>query len=232
VSTGADAASAPAFTCPLCAGHDARAIDCDARRYFRCGHCALVSLEPSLRPSPERERAEYDRHRNDPADTRYRAFLARTFDAVRARIAPPAHGLDFGCGPGPALVAMAREAGYVMDAYDPFYAPDPAVFAQRYDFITATEVVEHLFAPRVELDRLWSMLRPGGVLVMQTQRVLDDARFRTWNYRRDPTHVVFFADTTFGWLARRWGARVALPHRDVAVLTRPHADDRHEEEDR
>lgn len=206
--------------CPLCAGQDSRPIDCDGRLYFRCGECALVFLDPALRLGAAAERAEYERHDNDPSDARYRAFLSRAFDEVSSRFAPPARGLDFGCGPGPALVAMAREAGFEMDAYDPFYAPDAAVFTRRYDFITCTEVVEHLFSPRTELDRLWGLLNPGGALVIQTQRVLDDARFRAWNYRRDPTHVVFFADATFAWLARRWDACLALPRRDVAVLKR------------
>lgn len=218
--------------CPLCAGVDGRPIACDGRLYFRCAGCGLVFLDASLRPSPDRERAEYDRHENDPADPRYRAFLSRSLDEVRMRVPPPAHGLDFGCGPGPALVAMAREAGYAMDAYDPFYAPDMRVFERSYDFITCTEVVEHLFAPRVELDRLWSLLAPGGVLVVQSARVLDDERFRSWHYRRDPTHVVFFADETFGWLASRWGARLCLPRRDVAVLLKPDAHERVQGEDR
>lgn len=212
------APSVPA--CPLCAGQDSRPIDCDGRLYFRCDECALVHLSPALRLPSDAERAEYDLHRNDPQDALYRRFLERSLGEVRSRFAPPARGLDFGCGPGPALVAMAREAGYRVDAYDPFYADEPTVFSRRYDFITCTEVVEHLFSPRTELDRLWGLLNPGGALVIQTQRVLDDARFRAWNYRRDPTHVVFFADATFAWLARRWDACLALPHRDVAVLRR------------
>lgn len=178
----------------------------------------MVFLDPALRLAPDAERSCYDQHENDPADPRYRAFLSRSFDAVKHRFEPPAHGLDFGCGPGPALVAMAREAGFHMDAYDPFYAPDASVFKRRYDFITCTEVAEHLFSPLDELERLWGMLNPGGALVIQTGRVLDDTRFRAWHYRRDPTHVVFFADASFAWLAQRWNARLTLPHADVAVL--------------
>lgn len=180
----------------------------------------MVYLDPRLRPAAATERAEYELHRNDPQDAGYRAFLSRTLDEVRARFRPPARGLDFGCGPGPALVAMAREAGFTMDAYDPLFAPDAAVFSRRYDFITCTEVAEHLFEPRAELDRLWSLLAPGGALVIQTGRVLDDTRFAHWNYRRDPTHVVFFSDSSFGWLAARWGAQLSLPRSDVAVLAR------------
>lgn len=204
--------------CPLCAATDSRPIDCDGRLYFRCGQCAMVFLDPALRLGPEAEHSYYDLHDNDPADPRYRAFLSRTLAQVTQRFEPPARGLDFGCGPGPALTAMAGEAGFPMDAYDAFYRDDRAVFTRRYDFITCTEVAEHLFSPRAELDRLWGMLAHGGALIIQTQRVLNDTRFRAWNYRRDPTHVVFFSDSSFAWLARRWNARLTLPHADVAVL--------------
>lgn len=214
-------AASPA--CPLCAGVDGRPIACDGRLYFRCPECALVYLHPEQRIALADEKAQYALHENDPADGRYRAFLSRSLDEVCERVQLPARGLDFGCGPGPALVTMAREAGYAMDAYDPIYAPDACVFDRRYDFITCTEVAEHLFAPGVELDRLWSLLEPGGVLVVQSARVLDDERFRSWHYRRDLTHVVFFADETFAWLASRWGAQLCLPRRDVAVLVRPGA---------
>jgi hypothetical protein len=54
---------------------------------------------------------------------------------------------------------MLSEKGHEMDNYDPFYAPDTACFDSSYDFITATEVVEHLSAPGEELQRLWGLLR-------------------------------------------------------------------------
>lgn len=206
--------------CPLCGGLAGHMLDCGDRGYRRCHGCGLVFLDPALRLDADGERAEYDLHCNDPADPGYRDFLARSLGEVLTRIPPPASGLDFGCGPGPALVEMAREAGYTMDAYDKFYAHDLAVFGRCYDFITCTEVVEHLASPCSELDRLWNLLRPGGVFVIQTGRVLDDTRFVAWNYRRDPTHIVFFADASFAWLAARWGAGLTLPHRDVAVLVK------------
>jgi len=75
--------------------------------------------------------------------------------------------------------------------------------------------------PRAVLDTLWGCLKPGGVLVLQTQRVLGDDRFKTWRYRHDPTHIVFFAEASFRALAARWQAEVEFPHADVAVFTKP-----------
>ena len=108
-----------------------------------------------------------------------------------------------------------------MAGYDKFYADQPELLTRRYDFITSTEVIEHLAAPRAVLDGLWACLNPGGVLVLQTQRVLGDERFKSWRYRHDPTHIVFFAEASFRALAARWQADLCFPHTDVAVFTKP-----------
>ena len=70
-----------------------------------------------------------------------------------------------------------------------------------------------LTTPRAVLDTLWGCLKPGGVLVLQTQRVLGDERFKTWRYRHDPTHIVFFAEASFQVLAAR-GPQVLMSTRD------------------
>ncbi|MGL5481372.1 MAG: class I SAM-dependent methyltransferase, partial [Aeromonas veronii] len=140
------------------------------------------------------------------------------FGEVLSRVPTPASGLDFGCGPGPALVAMGREAGYQMAGYDKFYADFPELLTRQYDFITSTEVIEHIAEPRTVLAQLWDCLKPGGLLVLQTQRVLSDERFKNWRYRHDPTHIVFFAEASFQVLAANWQAELEFPHADVAVL--------------
>jgi len=103
---------------------------------------------------------------------------------------------------------------------DRHWWPWLAPLQQTYDFITSTEVVEHLADPLSVLDRLWSLLRPEGLLVLQTKRVLDDERFRLWHYPADPTHITFFAEASFIWLARRWQAEVRFPHADVVTFQR------------
>ncbi|GAA0783880.1 class I SAM-dependent methyltransferase [Marinobacterium sediminicola] len=204
--------------CPLCGGESLRPILCKERLYHRCERCELIHLEPSQRLSEADEKAVYDDHENEIDDPGYRRFLSRTFDEVLKRKPAPARGLDFGCGPGPALVAMAQEAGYRMAQYDKYFHPDEAALTGQYDFITSTEVVEHLSEPLPILDRLWSLLAPGGLLVLQTKRVLDDERFRSWHYRNDPTHITFFAEASFNWLGERWSSNPKYPHADVVCF--------------
>jgi len=180
-----------------------------------------VFVPPRFHLSAEAERAEYDRHENAEDDPGYRRFLGRLVAPLTARVPPPAAGLDFGCGPGPALAAMLREAGYRMAVYDPFYAPDPSVLVPGWDFITATEVVEHLRRPGEELQRLVGLLRPGGWLGIMTKLVLDRERFATWHYIRDPTHIGFFSRATFAWWAEAEGLEPVFAADDVILLRRP-----------
>ncbi|WCH23905.1 class I SAM-dependent methyltransferase [Aeromonas salmonicida] len=207
--------------CPLCGAVDSYALPVAGKYYHRCRSCELVWLDGADHLGPSAEKAVYDGHDNQVDDPRYRHFLMRAFGEVLSRVPPPASGLDFGCGPGPALIAMGREAGYQMAGYDKFYADLPDLLTRQYDFITSTEVIEHIADPRAALDVLWGCLKPGGILVLQTQRVLDDDRFKTWRYRHDPTHIVFFAEASFRALAIRWQADVLFPHGDVVVFTKP-----------
>ena len=91
--------------------------------------------------------------------------------------------------------------------YDPYYASDVSVLSTQYDFITLSEVVEHLAAPGMELDRLWSCLSPGGWLGIMTKRVRDPQAFQTWHYITDPTHVSYFSEATFRWLTAKWSTQ-------------------------
>lgn len=207
------------LTCPLCASAETTHFHRDTRRdYYRCTDCRLVFVPSAQRLAPEAEKAVYDQHRNSPDDIGYRQFLSRLYTPLCERLAPGACGLDFGAGPGPTLSVMFEEAGHPMAIYDPFYAPDPAVLERHYDFVTATEVAEHLFEPGPELERLASLLRPAGWLGLMTKRVTTLQAFTRWHYILDPTHVVFFSDATFEWLAHHLDMRLELPASDVALL--------------
>lgn len=207
------------FKCSLCGNSEAIFFHHDRlREYWRCQICRLVFVPPSYFLSAADEKAEYDRHQNNPNDPGYRKFLSRLFEPMNTHLPPESTGLDFGSGPGPTLSLMFTEAGHKTQIYDPFYAPDSSVFEQRYDFITATEVVEHLHAPADELNRLWNCLKPGGQLGIMTKLVLNQNAFARWHYIRDLTHVCFFSRETFKWLAAHWNTECVFPGNDVILL--------------
>lgn len=170
--------------------------------------------------SDQDEKSIYDTHENSAEDLGYRRFLDRLFLPLSQCLLPQSCGLDFGSGPGPTLSVMFEEAGHSMKLYDLFYAPDTRVLQQQYDFISASEVVEHLHHPRRELERLWSCLKPNGVLGIMTKRVIDQAAFSHWHYKSDLTHVCFFSIETFEWLANHWQAALTISGNDVVLLTK------------
>jgi len=211
-----------AIACCVCRAPRVRFfLSVQARHYWRCDTCMATFLEPAQRPSREEEHAHYLHHENDAVDPAYRRFLWKVVAPLLSRLPAGAEGLDYGCGPGPALAAMLREAGHPVRLYDPFFAPDPSAFDRTYDFITCTETAEHFHAPADELDRLGSMLRPGGLVAIMTSFQPGDDQFTRWHYRRDPTHVVFYGEATFRHLAQQRGWRCEVPARDIAFLHVP-----------
>jgi len=207
------------ISCPLCETHDVERFYRDSDRdYLLCNECALVFVPPVQFLSMDAEREHYGHHNNDPRDARYRKFLSRLADPMMRYLAIGSQGLDFGCGPGPTLSLMLAEQGYPTAIYDPAFQPCREVWAKRYDFITASEVVEHLHRPRFELERLWSRLNNGGVLGIMTKRRFEVQSFADWHYKSDPTHVIFFSDDTFRWIARWLGAEPMFVGPDVVLL--------------
>ncbi|MHB8846363.1 MAG: class I SAM-dependent methyltransferase [Nitrospirota bacterium] len=212
--------------CPLCGSGDAREYSRDKRRqYLRCRICGLVFVPALHHCSPADEKKRYDLHRNAPGDEGYRTFLRRMADPLVKRLAPGSEGLDFGSGPQPLLASLFREAGYSTAIYDHFYEPVPAVLERQYDFITATEVVEHLRDPMAELDRLWNCLRQGGWLGIMTRPVAQREAFPAWHYKNDLTHIRFFSPETFRWLADKWAADLEFLENDIVLFRKRSSND-------
>lgn len=189
--------------------------------YWRCSYCEATLMEPAHWPAPAQEQAVYDLHDNNPDDPGYRRFLSKMTQPLLRQLPAGARGLDFGCGPGPALSRMLEKAGLSVALYDPLYYPDRSVFETTYDFITCTEVVEHLHDPNGTFVQLNQWLKPGGLLGVMTCFQTDDAKFANWHYRRDPTHVVFYREQTMRWIARELGWAIEVPVKDVVLFKKP-----------
>lgn len=205
--------------CPLCCHDSVQEYVQDRRRpYFECGNCGLVFVPEAFHLDADQEKAEYDFHQNVSGDEGYRQFLSRAYEPVVKRVPLSAKGLDFGCGPGPVLADMFVEAGYQMQVYDPFYAPDSSVLNQQYDFITCTEVIEHVSQPHDVFPLLITLLADDGVLVVMTKRVRDRAAFANWHYKNDRTHICFYSEQTFRWVAETYDLFVDFIGADVVLF--------------
>lgn len=207
------------ITCPLCLGARNSIFFHDKRRdYRRCDDCLLVFVPSGQHLSLADEKAIYDLHENDPNDIDYRQFLSRLSIPLTERLDNNTCGIDYGCGPGPALAAMLNEQGFNMEVFDPIYANQTNLLNRQYDFITCTEVVEHFRNPHAEFERLFAMLSRNGWLGIMTKQVIDTQGFATWHYKNDPTHISFFSKQTFQWLAEKYQCRVEFLHKDVVIF--------------
>ncbi len=190
----------------------------ESRDYWRCLHCEVTFLDPAQLPDGSVAEQQYRLHRNEVEDAGYRRFLGRVADPLLARLEPDQSGLDYGCGPGPALASILSEAGHQMSIYDPLFFDNPEVLKRRYDFVTCTEVAEHFHHPFDEFALLDRLLKPGGLLAVMTMFQTDDAAFAKWHYRRDPTHVVFYREASFQAIAAQHNWHCEIPCANVVLL--------------
>ena len=196
----------------------------DGLNYLRCCKCQATLVSAAQLPSDQTQLQKYQQHENDPLDARYREFLNRLAAPLLAELPANQVGLDFGCGPGPALADMLSQAGHSMRLYDPFFFPDATVLDQQFDFVTCTEVAEHFHQPHAEFKRMVALLKPGGLLALMTSFQHDDSRFADWHYRRDPTHVTFYKQETFDFIAAEFGLICEIPCKNVAFLRKKQVD--------
>jgi len=215
------------MACPVCGRRESRRPAAPpwalvrGLSYLRCPACSYIYRDRAGLPTPEDEAARYLRHRNDPSEPGYRAYLEAFIEkAVLPFAAPGSRVLDFGSGPVPALAGLLGEHGYRTAVYDPFFAPDRGARAGPFNLVAVHEVAEHLARPHFEFARLYRSLAPGGFISVRTRYAPEDSReFARWWYREDPTHVGFFGSRVFEALADRLGMAKALDDGvELAVL--------------
>jgi hypothetical protein len=213
------------MNCPLCSSRQTNLLlrkkdsHGDALDYHSCVNCHLTFLDPHQRLVPSEENKRYDLHENIPHDLRYVRFLNRLLTPLLPFLAKGARGLDFGCGPGPTVSHVLGQKGFQVADYDPIYFPNESLLAVQYDFITATEVVEHLRRPMESfhlLDRL--LKRESSSLGIMTQMLKPEINFESWWYHAEDTHFCFYRKETFEYIGKQMGWRAYYPVPNVAIF--------------
>ncbi|HIC43897.1 MAG TPA: class I SAM-dependent methyltransferase [Sulfurimonas sp.] len=205
--------------CPLCKCKEHSVYIQHQRSEYRlCSKCSLVFVIESQRLDENDEKSRYDLHVNSPDDEHYRKYLSKVYEPVRDRVKEGSFGLDFGSGPGPTLSKMFEEGGFKMNIYDHFYAKDEKVLHEGYDFITSSEVVEHLYEPKEVLDALWAIINKEGILCLLTQPYPSKENFSSWYYKNDPTHVCFFSKESMEFLANKWMSNLEIVGKDIFIF--------------
>jgi SAM-dependent methyltransferase len=185
-----------ALTCPACSGPmHRRALPLDRAVIALCVECGHgVNVRSARRVGPtdyasaSNGRGEYERVYLAARQAGYRAGLRELGDGRGRSL------LDFGCNYGHFL-QLARREGWAVRGFEPGSSlreaalPDVrsaiagsfelAAEEGPYDAITMWDVLEHLDEPALHLDRLRSLLRPDGVLLVRVPDARVFAALRT-----------------------------------------------------
>lgn len=188
------------------------------RNFLQCTNCKLVFVPSDFHLTLPQQRDRYLEHNNDPMDSEYRAFLSRLRGPLLPLLKEGDVGLDFGCGPGPALAQMLRESGYKVDLYDPLFQDNKSVLEKNYDFVTCTETIEHFSNPAFDFALLDSVVKDGGVLGVMTSILYEEVIFEDWHYKLDPTHVSFYTPLTMEWLSNKFNWVIKSTHKNVYLF--------------
>lgn len=146
----------------------------------------------------------------------YASFVKRFLKKKLPRL------LDFGCGHGVTVLQLRQRDNFDIIGLDPF-SPTPSPFilrqslfashlpGQEFDGIFSIETLEHIPNFLDIFTEFHRLLKPGGVLLVQTRR-LEDPDYhkegKEWFYLEDPrTHVTIYSQTAMRTIARRTGWR-------------------------
>jgi len=150
-------------------------------------------------------------------------------DRVMKFIPEPGSWLDIGCGPG-FLLSQAKERGWQCMGLDssPF-APqfarerfglenvhtglieDVDFKGQTFDVISMQHVIEHLYEPLPTMRDILKLLKPGGILYLETPDICSGSALRDgadWLHIKLPEHVLYFSQSTLERLLRELNCEV------------------------
>jgi len=182
------------IACPVCCSKDAAEYYNDAAvRLVRCGECGLKYQNPM--PSLDALNAlyasqEYYDGQYFPAQFAERkAMFSHRLSELENLLGGPGRVLEIGCGRGQFLEA-ALERGWQASGQEfaestieilkgtvpqaelahgvfPEECPYPT---EAFDLIHLNHVLEHFFDPLAALRRIWTLLKPEGILYCEVPR--------------------------------------------------------------
>ncbi|HQV32719.1 MAG TPA: class I SAM-dependent methyltransferase [Calditrichia bacterium] len=207
------------LVCPLCHTKNSRYYNQDEHReYLHCQTCELVFVPRVYHLPPDQEKKGYELEKGARMRNRYSRQLKLLVGELSHRLPRGARGLDFGSGPSPELPAVLADLGYVMEVFDPYYAPNRKALGGSYDFLTCSGVVEYFHDPYEEWKRLFKILRPGGLLGLVMDMGKHNGNRLTNAMTDDAGKVGFYSDATLRWLAERYQLDVKYSKEGVVLL--------------
>ena len=190
--------------CPLCNSTSTLFCEKTKHLFYKCNTCHGIFRPKHTFLTAEEEKTHSEKHNNDVFDERYQNFVSPIVNAVLQDFSSEAKGLDFGSGTGPVIAKMLTDKGYQVQNYDLFFANEPSLLNQKYDYISCCEVMEHFHQPYKEFELLKSLLLPKGKLYCKTEVFNNQKPFENWYYKDDFTHVFIYQHKTLEWIKTKF----------------------------
>jgi SAM-dependent methyltransferase len=209
-------------SCPLCQTPTMVMLSTrsEEKTFFQCQKCEFIFLDHNLRLTKDKENARYLEHDNNSTDEHYQNFVQPLVGLITQMTSSDMLGLDFGCGRDSSVFYLLDGLNYKVDRYDPYFFPEYIMSDEKYDFIVACEVVEHLFDPVAEFKKIKRWLKPGGYFFIQTH-FWEGQDIYKWYYAKDPTHVSIFNSESLKQMCASVGfCHSKMISRRIAVLTK------------
>ena len=194
--------------CPLCFSESTDELNKEIfkRKFIKCDHCWLIFIKRCQLPNEFSEKERYSHHHNESSNSGYLNFLNQILHPSLDHLKKEMKILDFGCGPNPVLASVLKSKGFDCNLYDPFYYPEKPTIT--YDYIFTTECVEHFHNPGLEFEFINSLLYQGAYLAIMTEMWTNIDSISEWYYARDFTHVAFYHQKTFKFLASSYDMKI------------------------
>ncbi len=186
--------------------------------YYFCSDCEFIFKTRELVLDETAEKKRYMQHNNSIEDERYLDYFKKFLDEIVPHINGTI-GLDYGSGCANALEYVAnRDYGLAMDSYDKYFSSKETL-QPKYDFITCTEVIEHIENPIEFIKEIDAYLSVGGTIAFMTNLHNNNTTdFFNWWYISDPTHISFYTLKTFEYLASKLGYEVTYAVKNIIVI--------------
>jgi 2-polyprenyl-3-methyl-5-hydroxy-6-metoxy-1,4-benzoquinol methylase len=207
----------------------------DTQQIVECDQCQLVYVNPRLKKEiilnayASGEETKYA----EQIESRLNTFKY-CFDLVEKHL-PDVEGkvLDVGASGG-FFLKVAQERGWFIDGVEPsrwlcafakehfnidikngileqFSYPE-----NHFDVISMWDVIEHVFSPSEEIKRMIALLKPGGILILNTpdeSSMLTKLAGRRWWFYLS-VHLFYFSPKTLGMILKKSGLEIVevKPH--------------------
>lgn len=199
--------------------------------YYRCSDCGFLfapeiygwTLEEFSQKIYNSQYIEIDPDYVELRPRQNAEFLESRLGSVKGRL----KHLDFGGGNG-SLCQTLSKCGWNTISYDPFSSPNQVLPSEKYDLVTAFEVIEHAPDINAFMKTMRELLSESGVLLLTTslsdEHVVPGSRLTWWYASPRNGHISIFSSASLERLFSNYGLRGVVSKTSLQIAYRQKTD--------